>query len=163
MASNPRSASALYEEIVKITKNEKPYFDRKSGLTEEQYFDRINKSSTLYIGNLVGSDSWGDAVPAFCTEENQLLEFFESCGEVKSVIMGLNKNKGTPCGFSFVEYFTRADAEIAKTCLNLKQLGGIQKFNEIRIDFDVGFKEGRQYGRGAHGGQVRNEVRNIRR
>ena len=110
---------------MKITKNEKPYFDRKSGLTEDQYFSRIGASTTLYIGNLVGSDSWGDAVPVFCTEENQILEFFSSWGEVKNVVMGLNKNKGTPWGFCFVEYFTREDAETAKTCLNLKQLGGI--------------------------------------
>ena len=29
----------------------------------------------------------------------------------------------------------------------------------IRTDWDVGFKEGRQFGRGRSGGQVRDEVR----
>ncbi|KAK6028071.1 hypothetical protein OSTOST_05889 [Ostertagia ostertagi] len=29
----------------------------------------------------------------------------------------------------------------------------------IRVDYDAGFVEGRQYGRGKHGGQVRDEYR----
>ena len=138
---------------MKITKNEKPYIDRKSGLSDEEYLDKLSKSTTLYVGNLLGDDN-----SPYCTEEHQIRELFSHCGEVKNVIMGLNKNKGTPCGFCFVEYYTREDAETAKRCLNLKILDG----KEIRIDFDLGFKEGRQYGRGKFGGQVRNEVKNRR-
>ena len=144
----------LYEEIVRITNNEKPYIDRKAGLSEEDYLDKLAKSTTLYIGNLCGGDN-----EQYCTEEHQIMELFSLCGEVKNVIMGLNKNTGTPCGFSFVEYFTREDAESAKRCLNLKVLDG----KEIRIDFDIGFKEGRQYGRGKFGGQVRSDIRNSKR
>lgn len=33
------------------------------------------------------------------------------CGELRRVIMGLDKYKKTPCGFCFVEYYARADAE----------------------------------------------------
>ena len=49
--------------------------------------------STLYIGNL-----------SFFTTEEQIHEAFSKCGEVKRVIMGLDRNKRTPCGFAFVEY-----------------------------------------------------------
>ena len=64
--------------------------------------------------------------------------------------MGLDKQKKTPCGFCFVVYYTRKDAEDA-----VKYLSGT-KVDErpIRVDFDWGFVEGRQFGRGRAGGQV---------
>ena len=69
--------------------------------------------------------------------------------------MGLDKNAKTPCGFSFVEYHNRKDAEKAVKYLNGTKLDD----REIRIDFDWGFVEGRQFGRGKSGGQVRDEFR----
>jgi hypothetical protein len=30
----------------------KRYYDRKSGLTQEEYFERLDLSTTLYMGNL---------------------------------------------------------------------------------------------------------------
>ena len=96
-------ASKLYEEFIKLSNEEKPYIDRKSGLSEEEYLKKLSESTTLYIGNL-----------SFYTEEHQIIELFEYCGQVKNVIMGLNKNNGTPCGFCFVEYYNREDAETAK-------------------------------------------------
>ena len=72
-------------------------------------------------------------------------------GVVKTIIMGLDKIKLTPCGFCFVEYRNRRDAERAVKYLNGTKLDD----REIRIDFDWGFVEGRQYGRGKTGGQVR--------
>ena len=41
-------------------------------------------------------------------------------------------------------------------CLNLQTVDGRQ----IRIDWDPGFKFGRQFGRGKTGGQVRDELNN---
>ncbi|KAM0116898.1 nuclear cap binding complex subunit [Aspergillus fumigatus] len=77
------------------------------------------------------------------------------CGEIKRLVMGLDRYNKTPCGFCFVEYYTHQDA---LDCL--KYIGGT-KLDEriIRTDLDPGFEEGRQYGRGKSGGQVRDEYR----
>ena len=36
--------------------------------------------------------------------EEQVYELFSRCGDVKRVVMGLDKFRKTPCGFCFVEY-----------------------------------------------------------
>ncbi|ETN80623.1 hypothetical protein NECAME_02371 [Necator americanus] len=51
----------------------------------------LRTSTTLYIGNL-----------SFYTSEDQLYELFNRAGEVKRVIMGLDRFKKSPCGFCFV-------------------------------------------------------------
>uniref|UniRef100_A0A6M2DE87 Nuclear cap-binding protein subunit 2 n=1 Tax=Xenopsylla cheopis TaxID=163159 RepID=A0A6M2DE87_XENCH len=107
--------------------------------------DRLLKnSSTLYVGNL-----------SFYTTEEQIYELFSKCGDVRRVIMGLDKYKKTPCGFCFVEYYGRQDAESCMRYINGTRLDG----RIVRIDWDAGFVEGRQYGRGKTGGQVRDEYR----
>lgn len=65
-----------------------------------------------------------------------------SCGEIKRLVMGLDRFNKTPCGFCFVEYYTHQDA---LDCL--KYIGGT-KLDEriIRADLDPGFEEGRQFG-----------------
>lgn len=57
----------------------------------------------------------------------------------------------TPCGFCFVEYYTHAEA-----LASMRYVSGT-KLDEriIRCDLDLGYKEGRQFGRGKSGGQVR--------
>ena len=50
------------------------------------------QSTTLYVGNM-----------SFYTTEEQIYELFGKCGEVKRVVMGLDKFKRTPCGFCFLE------------------------------------------------------------
>lgn len=55
--------------------------------------DFSRTSCTLYVGNL-----------SFYTTEEQIFELFSKCGDVKRIIMGLDKFKKTPCGFCFVEY-----------------------------------------------------------
>jgi nuclear cap-binding protein subunit 2 len=69
--------------------------------------------------------------------------------------MGLDRFQKTPCGFCFVEY---ADHQGAVDCMRF--INGT-KLDErvVRTDLDPGFKEGRQYGRGRSGGQVRDEYR----
>lgn len=69
--------------------------------------------------------------------------------------MGLDRNRKTPCGFAFVEYETRHQALQAKKLLDGLKLD--ERF--VRVDLDPGFKEGRQFGRGRNGGQVRDEFR----
>ena len=67
--------------------------------------------------------------------------------------MGLNKRTQKPCGFAFVEFNSRHEAELALDTLNAAKID----LRQIRIDWDYGFRWGRQYGRGRSGGQVRDE------
>ena len=59
----------------------------------------LAQSATLYIGNL-----------SFYTTEEQMYELFARVtnvtggGGIKRIIMGLDRNTKTPCGFAFVEY-----------------------------------------------------------
>lgn len=88
--------------------------------------------------------------------------------------MGLDKNTKTPCknkrffdeismfffcsgGFCFVEYYARQDAEQAMRYINQTRLDD----RIIRTDWDAGFIDGRQFGRGRSGGQVRREKKLI--
>ncbi|KAI1483972.1 RNA-binding domain-containing protein [Daldinia eschscholtzii] len=111
---------------------------------EESPEDPLKNATTLYVGNL-----------SFYTTEEQVYELFSKCGEIKRLVMGLDRFNKTPCGFCFVEYYTHQDA---LDCM--KYIGGT-KLDEriIRTDLDPGFEEGRQYGRGKSGGQVRDEYR----
>ena len=129
---------------------------------EEPEEDPLKDATTLYVGNLfVLSHPRHQAVPnipcprSFYTTEEQVYELFSKCGEIKRLIMGLDRFNKTPCGFCFVEYYTHQDA---LDCM--KYIGGT-KLDEriIRTDLDPGFEEGRQYGRGKSGGQVRDEYR----
>ena len=101
-------------------------------------------SSSLYIGNL-----------SFSTRVSHLKALFSTVGSVKSINMGMDRYQKTPCGFAFVEYSTRADALDAVAFLSGSKLDG----KVIRVELDAGFKPGRQYGRGASGGQVRDDRR----
>ena len=56
----------------------------------------LHQTTTLYTGNM-----------SFYTTEEQIYELFGKCGEVKRVVMGLDKFKRTPCGFCFIEYYQR--------------------------------------------------------
>jgi len=105
---------------------------------------RLLASTTLYIGNM-----------SYYTTEEQVYELFSRAGDIKRIIMGLDRFKKTPCGFCFVEFYVREDAENAVRYINGTRLDD----RIIRTDWDVGFVEGRQYGRGKHGGQVRDEYR----
>jgi RNA recognition motif-containing protein len=120
------------------------YKDRAFKGSMDDYLDRLRSSATLYVGNV-----------SFFTSEEQIWSLFAKCGVVKTVIMGLDKHKLTPCGFCFVEYHNRKDAERSVKYLNGTKLDD----REVRIDFDWGFQDGRQFGRGKSGGQVRDEYR----
>lgn len=80
----------------------------------------------------------------------QVYEVFSKTGDIKRIVMGLDKLKKTPCGFAFVEYYKRQDALDAVKYLNGTQLDE----RPVRVDIDYGFKDGRQFGRGRSGGQV---------
>lgn len=92
---------------------------------------------------------------SFYTTEEQIFDLFSKAGEIKRIIMGLDRVKKTPCGFCFVEYYRRCDTENSVNFLSNTKLDE----RTIRVDYDVGFSDGRQYGRGRSGGQVRDEHR----
>ena len=119
-------------------------WDRKYYSTFEENLEALKDSKTVYVGNL-----------SFFTTEAQILEIFSTVGSVKRVIMGLNHKTKTPCGFCFVEYYT---LEAMRDCLKYIS-GTVCDGRIIRCDLDTGFKPGRQFGRGASGGQVRDERR----
>ncbi|KAI5480540.1 nuclear cap-binding protein subunit 2 [Pseudohyphozyma bogoriensis] len=120
------------------------YRDSRSTLSIQTQHANLAKSATVYVGNL-----------SFYTSEEQIFELFSRVGDVKRIIMGLDRNTKTPCGFCFVEFFTHEQA-----LASLRYISGT-KLDEriIRADLDPGFVDGRQYGRGKSGGQVRDEFR----
>jgi nuclear cap-binding protein subunit 2 len=118
--------------------------DRRFAGTQEEFEEALKQSTTVYVGNV-----------SFYTTEDQIYEVFSKTGDIKRIIMGLDKNKMTPCGFCFVVYYTRKDTEDCVKYLN----GTMLDDRPIRVDFDWGFVEGRQFGRGKSGGQVRDEYR----
>ncbi|KAI0341585.1 RNA-binding domain-containing protein [Trametopsis cervina] len=126
------------------------YKDSQARVDRMKQNELLSKSTTLYIGNL-----------SFFTTEEQIYELFSKCaspeegGGIKRIIMGLDRNTRTPCGFCFVEYYSHAEA---LACL--RYVSGT-KLDEriIRCDLDLGYREGRQFGRGKSGGQVRDEHR----
>lgn len=120
------------------------YRDRRFPGTQEEFEHALLTSTTVYLGNM-----------SFYTTEEQVYELFSRAGEIKKIIMGLDKNSKTPCGFCFVLYYSREDTEDAVKYIS----GTILDDRPIRVDFDWGFQEGRQWGRGRSGGQVRDEYR----
>lgn len=69
--------------------------------------------------------------------------------------MGLNRNTKTPCGFCFVQHYT---AEAALETVN-RITGLVLDDRILRAELDFGFRQGRQFGRGQSGGQVRDDRR----
>ncbi|KAI5121678.1 hypothetical protein M0805_002754 [Coniferiporia weirii] len=126
------------------------YKDSQSKVDRQRQDDLLAKSSTLYVGNL-----------SFYTTEEQIYELFSKCaspeegGGVKRIIMGLDRNTRTPCGFCFVEYYSHTEALACMRYVNGTKLDE----RVIRCDLDLGYREGRQFGRGKSGGQVRDEHR----
>ncbi|RZC46621.1 hypothetical protein C5167_039573 [Papaver somniferum] len=120
------------------------YRDRRFPGSQEEFDHALQTSTTVYIGNM-----------SFYTTEEQIYELFSRAGEIKKIVMGLDKNSKTPCGFCFIMYYSRDDAEDAVKYIS----GTILDDRPIRVDFDWGFQEGRQWGRGRSGGQVRDEYR----
>lgn len=120
------------------------YKDRRFCGTQHEFDECLHTATTVYVGNL-----------SFFTTEDQIFEVFSKVGDVKRIVMGLDKHKLTPCGFCFVVYYTREDTEDCVKYVN----GTMVDDRPIRADFDWGFVEGRQFGRGRSGGQVRDEYR----
>ncbi|KAG7885509.1 hypothetical protein KL938_000541 [Ogataea parapolymorpha] len=117
------------------------YLLNKARRDEINGYSNLKKSmssSTVYIGKL-----------SFDTTEEQLFELFSNCGTIVRIIMGLDKHKLTPTGFCFIIFDTPSGALNSIKYLNKTKVNG----RSMEIDLDPGFEEGRQFGRGADGGQ----------
>lgn len=68
------------------------YRDSRSSLSYTDQQAQLSRSSTVYVGNL-----------SFFTTEEQIAQLFGMAGPIKRIIMGLDRNTKTPCGFCFVE------------------------------------------------------------
>ncbi|OQS03976.1 elicitin [Thraustotheca clavata] len=135
----------LYASLTEgVGPKKKEYWDRQTYASLEEQQEAMKQSSTLYVGNL-----------SFFTSETQIYELFSVVGPVRAVIMGLDRIKKTPCGFCFVEYFNK---DHAQACANFISSTKLDQ-RVIRCELDGGFREGRQYGRGTTGGQVRDDRR----
>ena len=130
-------AKELYSKT--IEEEISPYYQYKENIDKE----KLKNSSTIYIGNL-----------CFKTTETQLYQIFSFCGKIKRVIMGLNRITKQPCGFAFIEYLNKESAKIAKNTLSGSTLDG----RVIKVDIDLGFEDGRQFGKGKYGYQIRDEL-----
>jgi nuclear cap-binding protein subunit 2 len=103
-------------------------WDRKYYNTFKDQVKILTTSKTVYVGNL-----------SFFTTELQIHEIFSTVGPVKRIIMGLNSKTHTPCGFCFVEYYSR---DHAAACLKFIS-GTMCDERIIRCDMDGGFIQGR--------------------
>lgn len=142
-------ATDVVASVPRITRQfqRRQYKDKQFKGGEGEWKKKLEQSTTIYVGNL-----------SCYTNEYQLYELFTRCGSVRRIIMGLDKIKKTPCGFCFVEFDERESALQSVKFLNRTHLDG----REIQVDMDAGFEEGRQFGRGARGGQVGDERRRDR-
>ena len=118
------------------------YIEKTFQGTQEEYLKKLEESATLYITNI-----------PFYLKEERLWHLFKLCGEVRRVIMGINKNKKTPAEFAFVEYYKHDDANNAIDLLRGYPLDG----RPMAIDKDIGFSNGRELGRGVFGGKMKND------
>lgn len=74
---------------------------------------------------------------------------------IKRIIMGRNRLNNLFCGFLFVEFYDRKDALYYSNLLKGYRMDG----NNLTVNMDYGFQEGRQYGRGFAGGSVRGDYK----
>lgn len=118
------------------------YIERTFKGTEDEYIKALEESSTLYITNI-----------PFYIKEERLWHMFGICGEVRRIIMGINKNKKTAAEFAFVEFYNKEDALKAVDLYRGFPLAG----RTLAIDKDIGYSEGREVGRGVFGGKLKSD------
>lgn len=118
------------------------YIEKTFKGTEEEYREALRQSRTIYVSGVCQN-----------IREEQLWHLFSICGEVKRVIMGVNRSRLTFCGFLFVEFEHPDGADNSMALFRDFLLDG----QLIKVDRDIGFSEGRQYGRGVFGGPMRND------
>ena len=101
--------------------NKRLYWDRSHYDSPQKQMEALTKSSTVYVGNL-----------SFSVRTSHVRSHFSQLGRVKNIHMGLDRLKKSPCGFCFVEYYSRQDALAAVSLLSSTTLDG----NVIRVELD---------------------------
>jgi cold-inducible RNA-binding protein len=97
----------------------------------------------LYVGNL-----------SFGIDDNQLKQFFESCGTVVSATVIKDRMTGQSKGFGFVEMSTDQEAQAGIAAVNGKEVEGrALNVNEARPKTDSGFGGGGRGGFKSGGGK----------
>jgi len=100
-----------------------PRYRRRSPQRDER---ALRDSSSLFIGNL-----------PYTFRDKDVAEYFERCGRVKSVVVGVNRRTGQSKGYAFVEFEDRRDAEDAFERYQGYTLEG----RRLRLDWDVGLTQ----------------------
>ena len=118
------------------------YFDKEGELNEEDYAEGLKSTTTVYVGNLY-----------FGTRENQIYHYFLEAGPIKRLIMSKHKKEKKSWGFCFIEYEDHQSARNAVRYLHRTKLDR----RVLKVDLDVGFSDGREFGRGDLGGQKRDD------
>lgn len=126
---------------------DRAYIEKTFKGSEEEYKEALGLSRTVYVSG-VDED----------VKEERLWHLFSICGEVRRIIMGVNRSRLTFCGFLFVEFEDSRSADSAVAFFRDFLLDG----HPITIDKDIGFSEGRQYGRGVFGGSMRSDKKRKR-
>ena len=85
----------------------KIYWDRQTYGSFDEHLKAMRIATTIYIGNL-----------SFFTTEWQLHETFSTVGDITRIVMGLDRFKKTPCGFSFIEFEHPESARLATQVSN---------------------------------------------
>jgi len=83
-------------------------------------------SKTLFIGNL-----------PYHFRERDVAEYFDRCGRIRNVTVGINRRTGHSGGYAFVEYEDRHDAEDAYDRFHGYNLEG----RRLRLDWDIGIEK----------------------
>lgn len=120
----------------------KVYIEKTFKQSPEEYMNVLKNSKTVYISS-IDED----------VKEERLWHLFSIAGDIKRVIIGVNRTKLTFSGFCFVEFATLEAAERAILFFRNFRLDG----KPIKIDKDIGFSEGRQFGRGVFGGMTKSD------
>jgi nuclear cap-binding protein subunit 2 len=121
----------LYDEST--IKSNSVYYDFKvkGNVQKDVLQSSLESSTTLYVGNLPNT-----------VKEEQLHELFSIVGPIERIVLGIDRDTREPCGFCFVEYVTRKDAEDCLKYINGTQM--MEHLKPIYLDWDVGYTEGRE-------------------
>ncbi|XP_050529048.1 nuclear cap-binding protein subunit 2-like [Daktulosphaira vitifoliae] len=106
------------------------YKDRMFKGSNLEYRKKLETSKTIYVGKL-----------NLCSTESDIYDLFSKAGQIKRIIMGIDKETKGSGGFCFIEYETRLGAETCMTTMHNAVLDG----KSVNVDWDAGFVEGRQY------------------
>jgi len=110
-----------------------PRYRRRSPVPRRRDFGSerdLRNSTTLFIGNL-----------PYHFRERDVAEYFERCGTIVNITVGINRRTGQSKGHAFVEYEFRRDAEDAFERFQGYNLEG----RRLRLDWDIGMDKKKQF------------------